>query len=245
MAAPLMMAPVYGASSAISGLISSRARSKADKLLEKLMPQEPKGLTKAKTYGGLGGIGLGALGGTFLGTAIGDEFGNPVPGAIIGALAGPAAGHAGGKLLGEHGYNFNQYMAKQYPHLAPYATGALAGGTLGGVLGNALFDDSQIAGTIGGTALGTLAGAIANSAITRKGKFAGLLDVAKKLNKKSSAWLPGMVASGLGAAGLAGGFGFGNFDLNTKQVLLRRMLPALIAGGAGGALLGSFFQERK
>jgi len=38
MAAPLMMAPVYGASSAISGLVSSRARSKADKLLERLLP---------------------------------------------------------------------------------------------------------------------------------------------------------------------------------------------------------------
>lgn len=241
---PLMMAPIYGASSAISGAISGRARGQLDKAMERLMPSEPAGMVQAKKYGGLGGLGVGALGGTMLGTAVGDEFGVPVPGALLGALGGAAAGNAGGKLLGESGYNLNKYMATHYPKIAPYATGAGAGAIGGGILGEALFDDSRLAGGAGGALVGGLLGAIANSALARKGKFGGLLgNVAKKkLHKKSSAWVPGMVSGGLGAAGLAGGFGFGNFDLTTKQVLLQRMLPALLAGGAGGALLGSFFK---
>jgi hypothetical protein len=247
MAAPLMMAPVYGASSAISGLVSSRARSKADKLLERLLPSSDPAVLKARQYGGIGGIGAGALGGTLLGTAIGDEFGSPIPGAMIGGLAGTAAGYSGGQTLGEHGLKFHKYMQKMYPNMAPYATGALAGTTLGGALGHALLDDSPYAGTIGGALLGGGLGAIANSALARKGKFAGLIDAIRKsgLHKKSSAIMLPALSGGLGAAGLAGGFGFGNFDLSTKDVIVRRMLPALIAGALGGGVLGHVLKGDK
>ena len=245
--APLMMAPIYGASSAISGAISGRGKKKLDQALERLVPQETPGLTKAKKVGSMGGMGAGALGGSMLGAAIGDAYGNPIPGALLGALAGAGTGHTGGALLGEHGYNLNKYLAKNHPQLAPYAMGAGAGTLMGGILGKELFDDSPIAGTLGGSIVGGGLGAIANSALSGKGKFGGLLHglVKAKLHKKSSSWLPGMVSGGLGAAGLAGGFGFGNYDLATKQVLLQRMLPALLAGGAGGALLGSFFNREK
>jgi len=247
MLAPLMMAPVYGIAGGISGAISSRGRSQLDKALERLIPQETPGLTKSKNYGALGGMAGGALGGTMLGGAIGDAYGNPIPGALIGALAGATSGHAGGKLLGEHGHNLNKYLNKMHPAIAPYAIGGGAGTLMGGVLGKEIFDDSPIVGTLGGAVLGGGLGAVANSALLGKGKFGGLLHglVKAKLHKKSSSWLPGMVSGGLGAAGLAGGFGFGNYDLSTKQVILQRMLPALLAGGAGGALLGSFFNREK
>jgi hypothetical protein len=247
MLAPLMMAPAYGAASAVSGAISGRGRKQLDKMMERFVPSDPPGLVTAKKYGGVGGLGSGALGGTMLGAAIGDAYGSPVPGALIGGLAGATAGHAGGQLFGEHGYNLNKYLNKMHPQLAPYAIGAGTGTALGGVLGHALFDDSPVAGTIGGAVLGGGLGAIANSALLGKGKFGGLLHglLKAKLHKKSSAWLPGMVSGALGTAGLAGGFGFGNYDLTTKQVLLQRMLPALILGAGGGALLGSFYGEKK
>jgi len=247
MMAPLLMAPIYGIGGALSGAVRDRGRSQLDKALERLAPQETPGLTKAKNYGSIGGLGAGAIGGTMLGGAIGDAYGNPIPGALIGALAGATSGYGGGKLMGEQAYALNKYLNKMHPSIAPYAIGGGAGTLMGGVLGKELFDDSPISGTLGGAVLGGGLGAIANSALTGKGKFGGLLHglVKTKLHKKSSSWLPGMVSGGLGAAGIAGGFGFGNYDLATKQVILQRMLPALLAGGAGGALLGSFFNREK
>lgn len=230
---PVALLPFIGGAvgSGVSSFMSKKVNMGIQEALERLAPSEDPARTATRLWAQRAGLGIGAAGGTLLGSAIGDEYGVPVPGALIGALAGAGVGHSGGKLLGENMYDLNKHLVEKYPRVGPYALGAGVGGLLGGSLGTAIMDDNRVLGGVGGALAGGGIGALIDSMLSRKGIMRNVL-------AKKASILPMALAGGAGAAALASSFGLGNVDSPWRDVLLRRALPGLLAGGAAGGLLG-------